>query len=104
MFKMFRVGTGFGVVIVVSPPDADIRTPDAKFYRWEIGWPKFQLVTTQEAWMSISGLGDGWGYERLPDQVFTNLSEAREFAIKKVDEWLAQVEKELKKIKPLRKN
>lgn len=69
MFKTIRCGKGFGLVILVSPPDAKPDTPGARFWRyadWQIGDhepDRFNEIDSAIAESYFSGHADGLGWE-----------------------------------------
>lgn len=94
MFKMIRVGTGFEIVIMVSPPEAAAkRTPDAKYYRyasWQIYDDEpdvFNEIHPDRATSYFMGIADGIGYEPPPEDIFPSIEAATEFVDKKRSEY-----------------
>ena len=91
MYKMIRCGSGFEVVILVSPPDADWDTPDAKFYlwQWRLGrllddFTEFTEISKETALGYFSGMADGLGFESPPDDIFSTLDDALRYVKEKI--------------------
>lgn len=93
MFKIIRCGTGFDLVIMVSPPDAGPDTPGARYYRyasWQIGnhQPEVSNKISRDRAMSyFSGIADGIGFEEPPSDIFPSLEVALQYVIRKRNEW-----------------
>ena len=103
MFKIIRCGFGYGLVIVVSPPDADVRTPGAKFYRfadWQIyehePWV-FNEISADVALGYFSGIADGLGFEIVTTDTFPSLEATLEYVKKKNEEHLREMLKKIGK-------
>ncbi len=92
MFKMIRCGSGFDPVIMVSPPEANPDTPDAKYYRcasWQIGNHQpgvFNEISRGTAISYFSGIADGIGFEKPPADTFPTLDAALQYITKKLEE------------------
>lgn len=93
MYKIIRCGIGFNPVIVVSPPDANPDTPNAKYYRyasWQIGnhQPEvFNEIDKKIAMGYFSGQADGIGFEKPPADIFPSLEIALQYVLEKRNEW-----------------
>jgi hypothetical protein len=100
MHQIIRCGDRFGLVIAVTPPDADPQTPDATFYRfadWEINGklPQvFHEISKEEAMGYFSGHADGLGWEDFSEEPFETLEKLQEYVIaeyqKKMDAYQEQ--------------
>ncbi len=101
MFKMIRCGTGFNLVILVSPPDAGPDTPDAKYYRcasWKIGEHQpdvFNEINRDGAISYFSGIADSIGYEEPPANTFPTLESALQYVTAKRTEHYKKLFQEL---------
>ena len=88
MYKMIRAGTGYGVVIIVTPADATPNTPGVQCFErknWKVGdnpVDTFYEISTLSAQLGFSGHADAWGYAELPKESFES--------IEKVDEWIKE--------------
>lgn len=97
-FKVIRCGTGFGLVIAVTPADATPDTEGAKFYRyasWDIGKHKakvFNEISKLGAMGYFGGIADGIGFEKEhPAQVFTSLESLHRFVRSKHEEHMKKL-------------
>ena len=101
MFKIIRCGAGFDPVIMVSPSDATPDTPDIKCYRcasWKIGDHEpdvFNEISKNSAISYFSGIADGIGYEKPPNNTFPSLEVALSFVLAKRDEYYKKHQQEL---------
>lgn len=81
MYKIIRAGSGYNVVVVVTPPDATPDSTDAKFFQRQ-DWPtdhqpadKFFEISRLDVLCAFSGHADGWGFAKRPDTNFATLEE-----------------------------
>lgn len=84
-FRIIRAGEGYGLIVVVSPENAEIDDPTARYWCWR-DWtigdlPKreFVEITQHAAQMYFSGQADGLGWGELPENAFETLREVREW-------------------------
>ena len=102
MYKIIRSGTGFALVILVSPPDATPEMPDAKYYRyasWQIGGDKpfvFNEIHQDCALGYFGGIADGIGFESPPEEIFPSLDSALDFVKEKNLAWDKKWREEVK--------
>lgn len=82
---MIRCGSGYNLIIAVSPADATPETPGAMFYRyatWKIGNHEpfvFNEIGKDLAIGYLSGHADGLGFEIPPETTFGSLKEIQKF-------------------------
>ena len=101
-YRIIRCGSGFGLVVVISPPDADIGAPDARYYRcasWKAPgiqqlW-QFDEISDLEALLYFSGQADGLGYETPPEEIFPTLELALSYAREKCSSALEKLLQDL---------
>lgn len=88
MYKMVRCGSGFGLVIMVSPPEAGLDTPNAKYYcwSWQIGAQQPGAFEEISRNTYFSGIADGLGFEELPADIFPTLEAALQYITEKREE------------------
>ncbi|MFC1656740.1 hypothetical protein ACFL14_02165 [Patescibacteria group bacterium] len=89
MFKIIRCSSGYSVVILISPSDAEIESPEAIFYRIElgIGHSKVNKISRNQARSYFSGQSDGMGFEILPEDIFGSVEEVISFVREKNKHW-----------------
>jgi len=85
LYKIIRCGSGYDLVIVVSPSDASPESEEAKYFRfatWKVDGYKphqFHMIEKDAALGYFSGHADGLGYENVPSITFTSLDEILKF-------------------------
>jgi len=87
MYKMIRCGTGFNLVIMVSPPDATIDTKDARYFRFathridDCDADIFSEISQDVAVGYFGGIADGIGFAPVPAETFPTLTAAMCFIL-----------------------
>jgi hypothetical protein len=93
MFKMIRAGERYNPVILVTPPDAGPRTPNAQFFelsrykdnhparseKWKVG--EFNEIDAGEALMAFCGQADGWGFADCAQVHFPTIKDAETWVL-----------------------
>jgi hypothetical protein len=80
-YQIIRAGSGYSVVLVVSPPNAVNGQKGATYYEFNPGRPVagwnsngFNLVSWEkDARYLFSGMADGMGFEAFPAEPFPTL-------------------------------
>lgn len=81
MFRIIRAGSGYGVVVVVTPADATPDSKDAKFFQRQSWSTDHQLadeffeISRLDVLCAFSGHADGWGFAKRPNTDFATLEE-----------------------------
>lgn len=89
MYKMIRCSSDFGLVILVTPANAKIDNPEARYFRyatWQIGNHEpgvFNEIDKHLAISYFSGIADGLGFGDLPTETFPDLGAAIRFVRQK---------------------
>lgn len=95
-FRVIRASSDYGVVIVVSPEDADpedAQNPEYRYYehnecKQELNDPVFQEVSWTCAIQYFGGIADGLGFGKFPKEPFNSLKE--------LEEWMKEVQRQEK--------
>lgn len=85
--KIIRAGSSYGLVIAVSPENATLDFPNAKYFifaDWEIRKReplKFHEINQEETLSYFSGQADGCGFEEIPNRIFQTIEELTQFVL-----------------------
>ncbi len=97
MFKMIRASVDYEIVLLVSPADADLNSPNKKYYHYKHQLGKqgvFNEISSQDAIKYFSRQSDGMGWGELREELFTSLEEAVQYVEAKRLEVMKEMRRE----------